>query len=228
MRKWTAAIPVVASFALSAAVYGKLPRIANPDFSALVPMNLPPSGPLGRLASALLLPTVALAVWLLLTSLAKVRSAKPPLPQWLLNENTGAKSIGRFEPTYETIIFGVTALLFLMHAGLIAAMLSLPAWIFQALTASIGLGMIAIGNVLPRTKPNWIAGVRTKQTLSDPAVWARTHRLAGLLMMIAGSVVIAASIFAPQYAVIVAIVLPLVAFPIAHYRTAQMETHWRT
>jgi len=46
--------------------------------------------------------------------------------------------------------------------------------------------------------------------------------------MIAGSVVIAASIFAPQYAVIVAIVLPLVAFPIAHYRTAQMETHWRT
>jgi hypothetical protein len=228
MRKWNAAIPVVASFALSAAVFQRLPRLAHPDFSALVPMKLPPFGPLGRLEAALLLPMVALAVWTLLTYLAKVRSAKPPLPQWLLNENTGAKSIGRFEPTYETIIFGVTALLFLIHAGLIAAMLSLPAWIFQVLTASIGLGMIAIGNVLPRTRPNWIAGVRTKQTLSDPAVWARTHRLAGLLMMIAGSVVIAASIFAPEYAVIAAIVLPLVAFPIAHYRTAQMETHWPT
>jgi hypothetical protein len=228
MRKWTAAIPVVASFALSAAVYGRLPRLAHPDFSSLVPVNLPSSGGLGRLEAALLLPMVALAVWLLLTYLAKVRSAKPPLPEWLLNENTGAKSIGRFEPTYETIIFGVTALLFLMHAGLIAATLSLPAWIFQVLTASVGLGMIAIGNVLPRTRPNWIAGVRTRKTLSDPAVWARTHRVAGALMMIAGTIVIVASILAPSYAVLAAIALPLISFPIAHYSTAQMETHWRT
>lgn len=217
MRKWAAAIPMVTSFGLSAALFDKLPRAARPDFSPLMPVDVPEAGPISRLAAALLLPAVSLGVWLFLTRLAKVGSGKAPLPAWLLNEGTDSNSIGRFEPTYETIIFGVTGLVLLMHAGLLAAVLGLSAWTFQVLTAALGLGMVSIGNVLPRLRPNWIAGVRTKKTLSDPLVWSRTHRLAGIFMMLAGSSVIVASVFAPAYALVAAIGLLLLSFPIAHY-----------
>ena len=228
MRKWTSALPVVASFALSAAVFSRMPMAARPDFSAVVPLDLPPSGPVGRVEAALLFPMVALVVWLLLTRLAKVRAGRAPLPEWLLNENTDARSVRRFEPTYETITFGITALVLILHAGFLAGMLGLPPWSFQILTGFVGLGMMAIGNVMPRTRPNWIAGVRTRRTLSDPVVWAKTHRLAGILMMVAGSIVIATSIVAPAYALVAAIVLPLISLAVATYPTTRMETQCLT
>ena len=206
-------------------LFRRLPEVTHPNFSPLLPFDLPSDGVVGRVEAALLLPTVALAVWILFTYLAKVKTGRPPLPEWLINENTGAKSINRFEPTYETIIFGVTGLLLLMHAGFLAATLSLPAWSFQVLTACIGLGLIAIGNVMPRLRQNWIAGVRTKRTLTDSAAWAKTHRLAGIFLMIAGAIVILASVIAPRYAIAAALVLPLISLPLATYRTAQMETN---
>lgn len=221
MRRWTAAIPVVASFVLSAGVFAKLPASARPDLSPLLPFALPPGEPMPRLVVAFLVPIVGLAVWLLLTTLSKVRKGGPPLPSWWLNEETGASSIRRFEPTYGTISFGITALLALMHIGLLAGVLDWPDWTYQVLTATVGLGMIAIGNVMPRTKPNWIAGLRTKRTLGDPVVWLRTHRLLGALMIVAGTIVVIASIIAPRYALIFALGLLIVSFPIAQFAGAR-------
>jgi hypothetical protein len=217
MRKWTAAIPVAVSLGLSVAFYNEIPLASSPDFSPLLPIDLPEGGPVPRLAAALLIPVVALGVWLLLTGLAKVTSGRPPLPEWLLNEETGSKSIRRFEPTYGTIVFGVTALLALMHAGLLAGVLGSPDWIFQALTACLGFGIAAVGNVIPRMRPNWIAGVRTKRTLSDAVVWSRTHRVLGASLIAAGIIVVAASIVAPRFALVTAAGLVLLSLPLAHF-----------
>ncbi len=56
---------------------------------------------------------------------------------------------------------------------------------------------IAIGNVLPKARPNWFVGVRTPWTLSSDYSWDRTHRLSGWLFVLIGVAGFAAA-FAPQ------------------------------
>lgn len=215
MRRSITAIPVVAAFAFSAAVFSRLPVSSHPDFSAALPIEFAQGEPLSRVAAALLLPTVALLVWALLTALAKVERGRKPLPGWWLNEQTGAVAVRRFEPTYATLTFAVVSLVVLMHVALLGSLLGWPAWSYRIFTALLGFGLIAAGNVMPRTRPNWIVGLRTKRTLSDPAVWLRTHRLLGALMVFSGSVVILASVVAPRHALASAVVLLLVSFVVA-------------
>lgn len=52
--------------------------------------------------------------------------------------------------------------------------------------------MAVIGNALPALPPNLFVGVRLPWTVRDRAVWARTHRLAGRLL-VATSVLLAAA-----------------------------------
>src|SRR5687767_14664950 len=198
MRKWTPALPIAGSFALSAAIFSRLPNVGHPDFSPLIPVSFPSGDGMPRLAVALLIPTVALGVWILFTALSKVGGPRKPLPEWWLNEETGSESVDRFAPTYATITFAIASLFTLMHIALIASLLQSPPWIYQILTAILGVGFIAAGNIMPRTRPNWIVGIRTKRTLTDRAAWHRTHRVLGALMMGLGIVVVVASIVVPR------------------------------
>lgn len=221
MRKWTTITPVVAAFAISAAAYSRMPERGPLDLSPLVPFNVDASGIAGRLGIALLVPATALGVWLLLNSLASIRGPVRGLPQWWLNEATGSEALSRFEPTYNTIAFAVTSLLALMHAAIVASFIGAGSWIYPVLTLLTGAGMIAVGNILPRVRPNWIVGLRTRRTLSDPRIWARVHRLAGALTIMSGSLMIAASLFAPRYALLVGFVALLLSLPAAYFIAAR-------
>ncbi len=216
MRKWTPLIPIVGSYALSVAIFSRLPDVGHPDFSALIPLRLPSGDGVPRLAVALLVPTIALGVWLLLSALAKVGGPRKPLPDWWLNEQTGAEAVERFAPTYASITFALAALFALMHVGLVAGVLHWPLWIYKVLTAILGCGFIAAGNIMPRTRPNWIVGVRTKRTLTDRSAWQRSHRMLGALLMGLGAVVVLASIVAPRYALAVAVLGLLPSLIVAH------------
>jgi len=215
MRKWTAVAPVAGAFILSGALYNRLAPSARPDFSPLLPFHIS-TGDVPRTAVALLIPTIALTVFLLLSSIARVRGPVKGLPEWWINENVGSKSIERFEPTFTTILFALMSLFLLMHVVLIAAYIGWPVWVFETATVILGLGMVAAGNVMPRVKPNWIMGMRTKRTLSDPLTWARAHRALGALMMAAGASVVVVSLIAPQYALVWWAVSLLLCFVLAH------------
>lgn len=216
MRRWTPSIPIVASYALSAAIFSRLPDVGHPDLSPLIPLRLPSGDGVSRWAVALLLPTIAFGVWVLLSALAKVGGPRKPLPEWWLNEETGSESLQRFAPTYATITFALASLFALMHIALVAGVLHWPLWTYKVLTAILGVGFIAAGNIMPRTRPNWIVGLRTKRTLTDRAAWQRTHRVLGALMMGLGAVVVVASIVAPRYALSVAVLGLLPSFIVAH------------
>jgi uncharacterized membrane protein len=164
---------------------------------------------------------VALVTWLVLAALARVRGPAKPVPQWLLNEERDATAITRFEPTFHTVMFSVCALFVLMHVAFVGGALSWPASSLQVTTAIFGLGLIAVGNVMPRVKPNWIVGIRTPKTLADAAVWARAHRVLGGLIMATGALVIILSIAAPRYAIIGGFVLLLLSFPIAYLKATK-------
>jgi hypothetical protein len=217
MRKWMEGVPTLTAYAASAALFTRLPVAGNLDLSPLVPPGIQASGgPVSRTIAALLIPTICLAVWILFSLLAKVRGPAKPLPEWWLNEKTGAASVEKFEPTYNTIVFSVTALLALIHVVLLGSLIGWPEWSYRAATIIFGIGLMAAGNVMPRVRPNWIVGLRTKRLLSDPVIWSKTHRLLGSLLIAVGILVVIASLVAPRYALFIGLLGFLVALPVAH------------
>jgi uncharacterized membrane protein len=73
----------------------------------------------------------------------------------------------------------------------------------------VGALLILLGNVMPRARPNWMFGIRTPWTLSNDRVWERTHRLGGVLFVIAGAALVLAALLFPSatfHVIIVAVV----------------------
>lgn len=61
------------------------------------------------------------------------------------------------------------------------------AYIVQLLA---GVGVLVIGNLLPKARQNYTIGIKTPWALANEENWNRTHRLAGWLWMAGGLVII--------------------------------------
>ena len=61
----------------------------------------------------------------------------------------------------------------------------------------VGLFFAFLGNYLTTVQPNYFVGIRTPWTLESPAVWARTHRVGGMLFCAAGVLVAGLSLVLP-------------------------------
>lgn len=189
MRKWTTPALLAAGYAFSVWALGRLPEQVVLRWDLLLP-GLPESAleTMSRAGAAFLLPTVAASVWLLLGILG-----------------TRAAGVERFRETFDIIVVTIMALLLLLHAVTLGTVLGWPTWTMRAFTALVGVGIIVLGNVMPRTRPNWVAGVRTSRTMADPDLWRRTHRWFGAPLVATGVAVIAASLFDAHLAVIVGV-----------------------
>ena len=64
----------------------------------------------------------------------------------------------------------------------------------------MGLLFLFLGNMLGKIKPNFFFGVRTPWTISDPDVWNKTHRLAGMLWFWSGLLFLVAALLLPEAA----------------------------
>ena len=65
----------------------------------------------------------------------------------------------------------------------------------------LGTLFIAVGNILPRTRPNLAIGIRTAATLRDRGVWIQTHRVAGYVAVALGLVITVAGLFLTKAAI---------------------------
>lgn len=102
--------------------------------------------------------------------------------------------------TCDAILLRVAAFVTTVHALLLAAVLgwlSGRAWAGRIVPLMLGLTMIAIGNLLPKTRRNLAIGIRTSATLADRALWIRTHRSAGYLVVALGTVIGLSAIVVP-------------------------------
>ena len=70
-------------------------------------------------------------------------------------------------------------------------------------TIGLSLLFIFIGNYLPKCKQSFTMGIKTMWTLSDERVWNKTHRLGGILFVIAGFVILVASLFLGEKAMFI-------------------------
>src|SRR5207302_5734413 len=107
---------------------------------------------------------------------------------------------GALESTYEEIIFRIIVFVTVMHGLILADLLGMAAiraWAGRGVLIMFGVLLIAVGNLLPRTRPNVGLGVRIWRTLTDRQLWMRTHRWGGHLLGALGSIIVCAGAFLP-------------------------------
>jgi uncharacterized membrane protein len=158
------------SLLASALVYSRLPERFPIHFDLHGNVDGFASRPVG----AFLMPVVALATWAFvrsvprfLTGEARVRALSSPLPL-------------------------VSALVSFLFAGVHFVMLDVALSGSARAGALLGLVLalfsVGIGLVLPKLRRNGYAGIRTPYSLASDENWQKTHRLGGLLFVIAGVV----------------------------------------
>ena len=64
---------------------------------------------------------------------------------------------------------------------------------------SIGMGilLVVLGNIMPKARKNWMFGVRTKWSMANDSVWQKSQRFGGIVLVIAGFVMIILSLLIP-------------------------------
>jgi hypothetical protein len=103
-------------------------------------------------------------------------------------------------PVYDAIMLRFVMFIIGVHATVLLGVLgqlSGRGWTSRIVPVMLGLAMIGIGNLLPRTRPNLAIGIRTRATLSDRALWIRTHRSTGYLVVTLGMVIVLSAIAVP-------------------------------
>jgi len=153
--------------------------------SAVAYRNLP--GPF-HLSIALTLPTTAALIYALL----RVVWARDPIRD----------GDDRFEPTYDAILFAVGVFVIAIHlmvvAALTGALSAQKAWYLRGTLVLLGVVVVRIGNLLPRTRPNLAFGIRTPRTLANRGLWMQTHRMAGYVAVGLGAVLVVSAAFLSQ------------------------------
>ena len=129
-------------------------------------------------------------------------------------------------PLYRTAWAGLLGVMALVEAMVAAPAfdLHLPA---TTMLAGMGIFFVALGNMLPKSRPGFFVGIRTPWAITDPDNWIATHRYGGRIMMAAGLalVVLAAAPMRGETraSFVIAILLVTVATPVIY-----SFFYWRT
>ena len=67
----------------------------------------------------------------------------------------------------------------------------------------VGIIFILLGNYIPKTQQNRVAGFRFPMTFSNPDNWQKTNRLGGIMLVISGLVMILGGIISIWYPIVV-------------------------
>jgi putative oxidoreductase len=140
-------------------------------------------------------------------------------PLW--RNTTGPTEVGG---TYKAITLHAVAFVLVLNALALATLADVPGIrpiAPRAVAVLVGLFFVGVGNLLPRTRPNLLIGIRTTRTLDDRELWARVHRTCGYLAVGFGIVVALASAFLSkdgiQAAVSVAAVACAIVLPASYW-----------
>lgn len=208
MRKWIPPALIAAAYAFSAAVYPRLPGRVATHWG-----THGPNGWSSRVVAALIMPSVALVIWLLM--------------RWLPSIDPRGENYARFRPTFDTVVAAIVAMVVAIHVAILGVALGWPVQMHVLTPVAVGLLLIIIGNLLPRARPNWFFGIRTPWTLSSDRVWERTHRVGGYVMMLAGLAIVVSGFLgsviglATVIGVVVVLMLGVVGYSYVLWRREQ-------
>ncbi len=134
-------------------------------------------------------------------------------------------SIDRSGAAYGAVMTAVLGLLLVIHVMLVMSAKGVVIDHLKVVHGGVGILLIVIGNYLPKTRLNYLMGIRTPWTLSDERVWDRTHRFAGPLFVLGGLMVLAGVFLLPLpqqlVVMIVAIAGPALVSVVYSYLSAK-------
>jgi uncharacterized membrane protein len=157
-------------------------------FSAVAYARLP-AATFGPVFIAFLLPTAAGVIYVLLRLLAAHDHVR--------------HGNGAFMATYDAIVFRVVLFVSALHATVLVGLLGRGVaartgpLVPRLAPILLGAGLIAIGNLLPRVRPNVAIGIRTSRTLRDRDAWLRVNRTAGYVTVALGFAIVMAAVLVP-------------------------------
>ena len=126
----------------------------------------------GRFEGLLLLPLIALGIYLLM--------------RFLPNLDPGRANYARFGGVYAAIRIGILALMAAIQGVTLFSVLERPVDMSMVAPVLVGSLFLLIGGLMGKIRPNWFVGIRTPWTLSSKTAWVRTHRLGGWLFLAQG------------------------------------------
>ena len=187
MRKWYPWLLVGLTFGFSAAMYSKLPAEIPSHWDQHGQVN----GYLPRATGVWMLPVMLLAMAILLPRLPAIDPRRA--------------NYEKFRPSYDLVVDAVITLIAVLHGAMLGAGAGWPVSMARLTPLMAGMMLVIIGNVMPRARPNWMFGIRTPWTLTNDRVWERTHRLGGLLFVLAGLLLVVSALFVPAATVVLII-----------------------
>lgn len=113
-----------------------------------------------------------------------------------------------------TAFAGFTLLIAAIQAGAIAITLGSNLDMVRVIAFGLGVLFIILGNILPKSQPNSLAGMRLPWTMNDPANWQATNRLSGMLMMVGGLAMALAALLIADTSWLLAIVAICIVGPL--------------
>lgn len=95
--------------------------------------------------------------------------------------------------------------------------------------AAVGVLFVAIGNMLPKSRPGFFVGIRTPWAILDEDNWIATHRLGAWTFIVGGALMIAAGVLPLEAAIrqalviaaLVVAVVPPFAYSFWYWRRAR-------
>lgn len=95
---------------------------------------------------------------------------------------------------YGATWIGVMLLLGVIHVLAVGVALGAQLDVTRIMLIAAGALFVVIGNYLPKTRPNYLLGIRTPWTLTSDLSWTRTHRVGGRLFMLEGAILVASGL----------------------------------
>jgi len=185
MRKWIPLLIIAAAVIASALVYPKLPLTIPTHWDMLGR----PNGWSSRLWGAWVMPIFLVVLWAFMRVLPRI--------------DPRGSNYAKFGGAYEGIIVSIMLFMLGMHIIILRAALGYPVAMERVFPIGLGVLFIAIGNLLPRARPNWFIGIRTPWTLSSDRVWEKTHRFGGHVFVGAGILMVLSVLVTAPWAPVV-------------------------
>lgn len=214
---------VLAVCVVSAAAFTQLPPLVANDVSWLLPFAAPVREA-SRAFAAFLVPAVIIG---LLAAYRWARSSRGQaatalaLPGWLATPGGDTPEYEKFTGALDLIMLCVIALASSIHLGFLASALRWRGPTSLLVGVVFGLVLAAMGNVMPRLRPNPIAGLRTEAMLNDPIAWRNAHASFGRVWVVGGALVIVVALLAPRYSLVALLAVLLVSLLLAPAFTRQ-------
>jgi len=100
-----------------------------------------------------------------------------------------------------------------VHAGIVMIGLGIGVDMARVVVVGFALLLANVGNVMPKSRPNALAGLRLPWTLRDPAIWQAAHRIAGRLMVLSAVLLAVLAFLLPSTLALVIALFACVLIP---------------